>query len=275
MNSNDSKKRTNYPKNKFNHKNNACKSASRNNFHIKNLSPAKKFQLRLRLEKFKKKWQNRDEYFEHDTRDNAQNKKNSNARKRKYYNNNNADKRNRPKKKIKRIQHKALILNGEENQDLKRIDNVNSVNAKSTVQPSHELTRALLNPETAKINDHSSTSSENLKCCCHCACARTSKKLRKPRRKLSSPYLGDFDVLHYNENKSHDNCSTKLTVMTTTTEQQHQQEHHHFHHHKYIEKSGNSLNEKPKIMKFTAHKVIEKKTSIDKKIFKNGKRLFL
>lgn len=276
MNSQDSK-RSNYPKN------NKSKNAKRKNFRMKNLSPAKKFRLRLRLEKFQKRWQSREEYFEHDTRDNVQNKKNSNSRKRKYYNN--ADNRNKSKK-IKRAPNNALILKTEANEILSKIDtaNLTSGNAKSTFLSSHETTKTFLNltEEDAKKNNHvnSPTLSETMKCCCHCTCARASKKLRKPRRKLSSPYLGDFDALHYsnsknNNNNAHNNCSntaTKLTVMTTTQQQQ-----HHHHHNKYIESSAGScshfLHEQPKIIKYVAQKVnIEKKSSIEKKKLRNGKR---
>jgi hypothetical protein len=250
---------------------------------MKNLSPAKKFRLRLRLEKFQKRWQSREEYFEHDTRDNVQNKKNSNARKRKYYNN--ADNRNKSKRP-KRVPNNVLNnLKTEENQTSSKIDTVNfmSGNAKSTFSSSssHETTKTSQMPEDAKQNNnhvHSPTSSEIMKCCCHCSCARASKKLRKPRRKLSSPYLGDFDVLYYNNNNNnnaqerHGNCSntaSKLTVMTTT---QHQQ------HHKYIEASTSTgscshfSHEQPKLVKYVAHKSIERKSSIEKKKIKNGKR---
>lgn len=270
MNPQDSK-RTNYP----NNNNNKNKNTKRKKFHMKNLSPAKKFRLRLRLEKFQKRWQSREEYFEHDTRDNVQNKNNSNARKRKYY----ADNRNKSKK-TKHFLNNGLVLKGEDNKIISKIDNVDSVNVKSTF--SHELTTSSTNLlEDAKKNNNnhanSPTSSEPMKCCCHCTCARASKKQRKPRRKLSSPYLGDFDILHYN--KSHGNCSntaaTKFTVLTTTQHQQQQQQHYH-HQHNYFESknTGNCvhLSQQPKVLKYLAHEVVETKSSIERKKIKNGKR---
>lgn len=257
------------------------KNAKRRNFRMKNLSPAKKFRLRLRLEKFQKRWQSREEYFEHDTRDYIRNKRNLNAKKRKYYNN--ADKRNRSRK-LKRVTN-TLNIKTEENQIPSKIDTTHSViNAKSSAHLApHETARISPNSEDAKKNNASSSnSSEIMKCCCHCTCARASKKLRKPRRKLSSPYLGDFDVLHFNDNTTtnnhhHGNCSnaaTKFTVMTTT---QHQ-------HHKYIEanvSAGNcsainpSLHDHYKSGKYSAHKLIEKKSSVEKKKLKNGKRFLM
>lgn len=257
MNSKDSKR--NYPSKNYRNK--------KKNFHIKNLSPAKKFRLRLRLEKFQKRWQSREEYFEHDTRDNVQNKKNnSNARKRKYFNGNNVDKRRA--KKAKRASNVPYINIKTEEQKpnvSSKIDNAMSVNAKSIARD----VSSQYSEDAKKNCISSSTSSENIakSCCCHCTCARASKKaLRKPRRKLSSPYLGDFDMLQFNNN-NHGNCSnttTKLSVMTTTQQQQ---------HHKYVETNASAgncshlLHEQPKLVKYAPHKMNKSKM--------NGKRLRL
>lgn len=166
------------------------------------LSPAKKFRLRLRRAKFQKQKQSKDEYFEHDNRG--------------------AAKASMAKKKMSRLAKKGrqaqmyidaylksqhMTQNGDaasqdETQDS---SNGNEVSMKSIVQ----RTNAGLPPMTSQLSHafgkeqaiHRALSMKSTfppvagsvstsKCCCHCAC---SEKRKKPRRKLSSPYFGDFN----------------------------------------------------------------------------------
>jgi hypothetical protein len=58
------------------------------------------------------------------------------------------------------------------------------------------------------------------KCCCHCACSRTKKKTR---RKMSSPYFGDFNrTLSLTSGCTKDLAAvtTKILNKTTTTTQE-------------------------------------------------------
>lgn len=290
MNSQNSKK-SNFPSNSShninNNENNSNRNVRKKNLRMKNLSPAKKFRLRLRLEKFQKRWQSREEYFEHDTRENLHLKRRK--KRTKFYNNNDND-NNDKSKKFKKSKRPRVKLNTSLNtkflqvaektpKTLKlsnKIDTIDSmaINSSSLVT-SHEISQRIIqNSDDSKQNNLSiypTTSSDSMKCCCHCTCARSSSSTkRKPRRKLSSPYLGDFDILHINNN-NHGNCpnaATKLTVMTTQQQQ-----------HKYVEATSSSDNfhkiiEAPRIVKFLAHGFVEKKNTSVKRRFKNGKRFF-
>lgn len=176
---------------------------SSHNKKSKVLSPAKKFRLRLRRAKFQKQKQSKDEYFEHDNRG--------------------AAKASFEKKKMSRLAKKGrqaqmyidaylksqhMSQNGDaasqdETQDS---SNGNEVSMKSIVQ----RTNIGLAPMTSQLSHafgkeqaiHRAISAvkstfpavagnvSTSKCCCHCAC---SEKRKKPRRKLSSPYFGDFN----------------------------------------------------------------------------------
>lgn len=271
-------KKSNFPSN-FNNFN----KSSNKNTRMKNLSPAKKFRLRLRLEKFQKRWQSREEYFEHDTRDNNNTSNRKNKKKTKFYNNNN----NRTNKNFKRPKINnspssaaALKQSNEEEKShklLSKIDSVDSIMAiNQSLVTSHDVSK-IIQQSTTDIKNNSV--SDLSKCCCHCTCTRNvislSTTKRKPRRKLSSPYLGDFDILQMNNNNN-GNCdnaaATKhVTVMTT------QQQHHK--HSKYIEASSSSsditnfnhhqLIETPKVVKFLAAQSMIERRKI-KRI--NGKR---
>lgn len=281
MNSQNSKK-SNFPSNNSSHN---SRNIRKKNMRMKNLSPAKKFRLRLRLEKFQKRWQSREEYFEHDTRENLHLKRNK--KKRTKFNNINNDKSNNFKKskrpaKLNTTNSNFLQISEKTPKTIKltskidTIDSINSINSNSSLVTSREISQRIIqNTEDSKNNlsIYPTTSSDSMKCCCHCSCARSSStKQRKPRRKLSSPYLGDFDILHINNN-NHGNCPNaatknhKLTVMTTQQQQ-----------HKYVEASSSSSDnfhqiiEAPRLVKFLAHSFVEKKNTSVKKRFKNGKR---
>lgn len=207
----------------------------------KNLSPAKKFRLRLRKAKFQKQ-QSKDDYYEHDNRDAA---RASNVAKKKA---------GRLYKKGRRAQmyidaylksqhEQQLNQNGDtaspdETQDS---SNGNEVSMKSIVhrtniiglspmtsQLSHAFGKeqAAHNGRTLTATNSSSSSfptttgnaSSTINCCCHCACTVRKKK---PRRKLSSPYFGDFNRAMSFPNGS---CAreaagvtTKILNKTTTT----------------------------------------------------------
>ena len=287
MNSQNSKK-SNFPSNSshnINNDNNSNRKVRKKNLRMKNLSPAKKFRLRLRLEKFQKRWQSREEYFEHDTRENLHLKRKK--KRTKFYNNNDNNVKSKNYKKSKRapkintsLNTKFLQVAEKPPKTLKltsKIDTIDSMAINSSLVTSHEISQRIIqNSEESKKNNHLSiyptTSSDSMKCCCHCTCARSSSSTkRKPRRKLSSPYLGDFDILHINNN-NHGNCpnaATKLTVMTTQQQQ-----------HKYVEATSSSDNfhkivETPRLVKFLAHGFVEKKNTSVKRRFKNGKRFFI
>lgn len=284
MNSPNSKK-SNFPS-KCSHNN---RNVRKKNLRMKNLSPAKKFRLRLRLEKFQKRWQSREEYFEHDTRENLHSKRKK--KRTKFFNNNNNNnnndnnnfKKSKGSNKLKTsMNSKFLEVAEKDPKTIKltnKIDTIDSmaINSNSSLVTSHEISQRIIqNTEDYKNNlaIYPTTSSDSMKCCCHCTCARSSSTKRKPRRKLSSPYLGNFDILHINNN-NHGNCpnaATKLTVMTT--QQQHQQQLH-----KYVEASSScssdnfhQIIEAPRIVKFLAQSLVEKKNMSIKKRFKNGKR---
>lgn len=197
----------------------------------KNLSPAKKFKLRLRRAKFQKQQQAKDDYFEHDNRDTARSSGVASKEKEK------KKKAGRLNKKGRRAQmyidaylkSQQMNQNGEtvsqdETQDS---SNGNEMSVKSVVN--NPMTSARINQvfdgkEEAmqKAQRILSNTSNSAKCCCHCACSRTK---RKARRKMSSPYVGDFNRTLSLTNGS--TCTrdlagvtTKILNKTTTTTQE-------------------------------------------------------
>lgn len=172
----------------------------------KNLSPAKKFRLRLRRAKFQKQSQNKDDYFEHDNRSIGKVSVEKKARK--------------ASRLVKKGQQAQLYIDAylksqqmSLNCDTASQDgtpdssNANEVSIKSIVhrkniglspvrsQLSHAFGKDLaIQRVFPTVKSSFPSFAENIsssKCCCHCAC---SVKKKKPRRKLSSPYFGDFDT---------------------------------------------------------------------------------
>lgn len=169
----------------------------------KMLSPAKKFRLRLRRAKFQKQKQIKDDYFEHDNRG--------------------AAKATNEKKKMSRLakkgrqaqlyidaylksQHSSQNGDAVSQDETPDSSNGNEVLMKSIVQRSNlgltpmtsQLNHAIgkdqsINKALSAIKSTFPSVTGNVstsKCCCHCAC---SEKRKKPRRKLSSPYFGEFN----------------------------------------------------------------------------------
>lgn len=147
----------------------------------KNLSPAKKFRQRLRRAKFQKQQQAKDDYFEHDNREIAKLAK------------------KRLSKKGRRAQQyidaylksQHMTRNGDTASPDETQDSSNG--CKSIVHGG----RLPMTKEQAIQNVRLLASASSLagniptvKCCCHCACSGAK---RKTRRKLSSPYFGDFN----------------------------------------------------------------------------------
>lgn len=200
----------------------------------KNLSPAKKFKLRLRRAKFQKQQQAKEDYFEHDNRDSAKSSGAVLKEKKK--------KMGRLNKKGRRAQmyidaylkSQQLNQNGDtasqdETQDS---SNGNDLAIKSIVQratnigfsspmTSAQISNVFGGKEQAihKARRLLSTTANPAKCCCHCACSVTK---RKARRKLSSPYFGDFNRTMSLTNgsscaKEAAEVTTKILNRTTTT----------------------------------------------------------
>lgn len=206
----------------------------------KNLSPAKKFRLRLRRAKFQRQQQAKDDYFEHDNRDAERFSVLP-------HNDNKKTKTQRLSKKGRRAQMyidaylktQQLSQNGdtasqEDTQDIVSVGNDTVV--KSIVHRATSMGFSS-SPMTSKLIGHAfsgkeqailktkrifPTSSNSVKCCCQCACSGAKKK---GRRKMSSPYFGDFNQ-KFSPNDS-SNCGrnsagvrTKLLNKTTTTTHQ-------------------------------------------------------
>lgn len=181
----------------------------------KNLSPAKKFRLRLRLEKFQKQKQAKDDYYEHDNRDAARIEKKKAGR---------LNKKGRQAQMyidayLKSQHEQRLIRNGDtaSYDETQESSNGNEIPMKSIV---HRANNIGLSPMTSRSSKEqasanlSATSSAagnvaTLKCCCHCAC---SVKKKKARRKLSSPYFGDFNPKLSFANNS---CAREAAEVTT------------------------------------------------------------
>lgn len=162
----------------------------------KNLSPAKKFRLRLRREKFQKQKQAKDDYYEHDNRDAARSEKKKAGR---------LNKKGRQAQMyidayLKSQHEQRLIRNGDTASYDETQESSNSIwmPLKSIV---HRTNNIGLSPMTSRLNKEQASANftttksatgnvATLKCCCHCAC---SVRKKKARRKLSSPYFGDFN----------------------------------------------------------------------------------
>lgn len=171
---------------------------------VKNLSSAKKFRLKLRRAKFQKQKQSKEDYFEHDNRDFTRSL--SHERKKK------AGRLYRKGRRAQmyidaylKSQHEKLlnrngkIVSQDETQDS---SNENDVSLKSIVHKANfrlspamtsQVTRPFDREQAVHNGRHFASNAgsvSTIKCCCHCAC---SEKRKKPRRKLSSPYFGDFN----------------------------------------------------------------------------------
>lgn len=168
----------------------------------KNLSPAKKFKLRLRRAKFQKQQQAKDDYFEHDNRDAAKALSATAASKKKK-----GGRLNRKNRRAK--MYIDAYLKSRQNADTASQEDSSTGNdlaMKSMVQ------RALLSTEVTSVGGKEQPKrlpSTASKCCCHCACTGTK---RKPRRKLSSPYFGDFNRLNLPNGSA---CAGQAAAVTT------------------------------------------------------------
>lgn len=168
----------------------------------KNLSPAKKFRLRLRRAKFQKQQQAQDEYFEHDNRGGKPKLSKKGRRAQMYID---------AYLKTQRASQNGDTASHDDTQDS---SNGTEVTLKSIVQRAAiglapVTSRALVKNQAAlNVSLPTATAGNNTaKCCCHCACAVRKKK---PRRKLSSPYFGDF-------NRAVGSCAGDAKAVTTTT----------------------------------------------------------
>lgn len=176
----------------------------------KPLSPAKKFRLKLRRAKFRKFQQAKEQYFEHDnrtvksvaTRPKRYNKKTRQAQKyvaaylNKSMMNQNGDNINRNETQ-ESSSNFALVKADENFSSPQR----SAFHILPREQATHKTSQNLLssNPSSS-LKFTTNTSAQNVeKCCCHCACSTgistTVNSKRKPRRKLSSPYFGEFSQL--------------------------------------------------------------------------------
>lgn len=146
-----------------------------NKIQKKNLSPAKKFRMKLRQAKFRKFLQAKAQYFEHDNRTNVKKQKKNNKKTQQAQNYIAAY-----KKKTQNI-----------NEKIKPENNLKSI-VTFKPQPKQE--------QMKQTNENQISTNINVgKCCCHCACSTgklvtvNNKTKRKPRVKLSSPYFGEFN----------------------------------------------------------------------------------
>lgn len=185
----------------------------------KNLSPAKKFRLRLRREKFQKQKQAKDDYYEHDNRNAARSEKNKISR---------LNRKGRQAQMyidayLKSQHEQHLIRNGDtaSYDETQESSNGNEMSIKSIVHRTHNIglspMTSCVNKEQASANLTTTLSAVGnvpMQCCCHCAC---SARKKKARRKLSSPYFGDFNrTLNYS-NGSCARGAAKLTTKIHTT----------------------------------------------------------
>lgn len=181
----------------------------------KNLSPAKKFRLRLRREKFQKQKQAKDDYYEHDNRDAARNDKKKAGR---------LNKKGRQAQMyidayLKSQHEQRSIRNGDtaSYDETQESSNGNEMPVKSIVHRAHNIGLSPMtsreNKEQASANLTTTSSAAGnvatVKCCCHCAC---SARKKKARRKLSSPYFGDFNRTLSFANGS---CAREAAAVTT------------------------------------------------------------
>lgn len=192
----------------------------------KNLSPAKKFRLRLRRAKFQKQQQAKDDYFEHDNREIARAVAVGEQKKagRLYKKGRRAQMYIDAYLKSQRFNQNGDTASPDETQDS---SNGHDVSVKSTVglpsMTSH-FGRAFGKEQAAhnaRLANSASSLAGNIstvKCCCHCACVGAK---RKARRKLSSPYFGDFTRTISLANggcaRKAAQVTTKILNKTTTT----------------------------------------------------------
>lgn len=182
---------------------------------FKQLSPAKKFRLKIRLAKFRKLQQAKQEYYEHDNRGAFASNPAAQAQR--------VNKKKRQTKMmLTTYHHHAMTMsqngdaeapNGTQESSSNLVKSVISCSsplrsALSFVgkeQATHKIGRNLPPSPTTTITTTSVNSGmlpNIVKCCCHCACVssggkptKAGGKQRKPRRKLSSPYFGEIDQI--------------------------------------------------------------------------------
>lgn len=190
---------------------------------FKQLSPAKKFRLKIRLAKYRKLQQAKQEYFEHDNRGAFASNPAAQVQR--------VNKKKRQTKKLLAAFHHhsstnttAMSQNGDaearngtqessSNSLVKSVISFSSpqrsaLNFVAKEQATHKIGRNLPPSPTTSIVTNTTTANSSMlpnivKCCCHCACANSSGgkptkaggKQRKPRRKLSSPYFGEIDQI--------------------------------------------------------------------------------
>jgi hypothetical protein len=186
----------------------------------KNLSPAKKFRLRLRRAKFQKQQQAKDDYYEHDNRDMAKA-----AAKEKKRAMRQSQKGRQAQMYIDAYLKSQHVNHGDaaSQDDTQESSNGNEVPVKSSVhrasfglpQMTSHVSHAFGGKEQAtqnskKLSVATTIAGTTVKCCCHCSCAAVKKK--KPRRKLSSPYFGDFNRTLSMPNGS---CAREASASTT------------------------------------------------------------
>lgn len=201
-----------------------------------NLSPAKKFRLRLRRAKFRNTKQ--DEYFEHDNRE----LKSFGSQKKKAARLNRKDRRAQmyidAYLMTQHLKRNSETVSQDESQDF---SNGVDVALESIVRRANGLlpieTRlayaykdhAIRNDRIASASRPSHPSipplplackSSAVKCCCHCACTGRKKNSRK---KLSSPYFGDFEhAMSFSSGGKKASCLTTKVLNKTTTTTHHQ-----------------------------------------------------
>lgn len=184
---------------------------------FKQLSPAKKFRMKIRMAKFRKLQQAKQEYFEHDNR--GAHASNPIAQTKRF------NKKKRAQMLVTAYLNKSMSQNGDvDARNGTQESSSSNTLVKSAISCSAPLRSAMnfVGKEQAthktsrnlSSNSHSlssfnstttnTTNSHNMlpnvvKCCCHCACLTgkptkaVGKLKRKPRRKLSSPYFGEID----------------------------------------------------------------------------------
>lgn len=210
----------------------------RKRFKAKNLSPAKKFRLGLRRARMQKQKQAKEEYYEHDTRAIGQ-QKNGKLNK---------------KKRLAQMYVEAYLKNHQNGDTASQDETQDSSNGnccdslKSVVHTSGQslmtsqydghiymnnqasknnnnkmpLAPPISYPTTHFIRTGKGNTSTAIKCCCHCACPGAQ---RKARRKLSSPYIGEFNrpVDFAGSSCAKAELTTNILNKTTTTTHHHHQ----------------------------------------------------
>lgn len=198
-----------------------------------NLSPAKKFRLRLRRAKFRNTRQ--DEYFEHDNRD----LKSIGSQKKKAARLNMKDRRAQmyidAYLMTQHLKRNSETVSQDESQDFSHVALESIVRRANELLPIETRLayaykdQAIRNDRIASVSRPSHPSippspltckSSTVKCCCHCAC--TGRK-KNPRRKLSSPYFGDFEhAMSFSSGTKKAACLTTKVLNKTTTMTHHQ-----------------------------------------------------